>query len=191
MCVQPSGEAVFLQLQKKRDKVWTEEQLEKKLQKWNESCWKLTVYTIFSTVAFLVTYREPYFLSPIRFWDGATQFPLNYHVPLKTTLFYLIEIGFYIQAIPFLFFVEVCVLQCATCRVLEPQLCLSAMPLEIGFYTQAVPFLFFVEVRVGVLRRAAACYADALVTVTCECLSSDACQNMLSACLSVCLSVCL
>lgn len=104
---QPSGEAVFLQLQKKRDKAWTQQQLEKKLQKWNESCWKMTVYTIFSSVAFLVTFQEPYFLSPIRFWDGATTFPLNYHVPFKIALFYLIEIGFYIQAVPFLFFVEV------------------------------------------------------------------------------------
>lgn len=67
----------------------------------------MTVYTIFSAVAFLVTYREPYFTSPVKFWDGATAFPLNYHVPLKITLLYLIEIGFYIQAIPFLFFVEV------------------------------------------------------------------------------------
>jgi hypothetical protein len=105
--LQPSGEAVFLQLQKKQDKTWTPEQMEKKLQKWNESCWKMTVYTIFSTVAFLVACREPWLLNPFRFWDGATAFPLNYHVPFKIALFYLIEIGFYIQAIPFLFFVEV------------------------------------------------------------------------------------
>ncbi|KAF6262816.1 TLC domain-containing protein [Scenedesmus sp. NREL 46B-D3] len=104
---QPSGEAVFLQLQKKQDKTYTDQQLENKLQKWNESCWKMTVYTIFSAAAFLVSYQEPWFLSPVRFWDGATAFPLNYYVPFKIVLFYLIELGFYIQAIPFLFFVEV------------------------------------------------------------------------------------
>lgn len=105
--LQPSGEAVFLQLQKKQDKTYTDQQLENKLQKWNESCWKMTVYTIFSAAAFLVSYQEPWFLSPVRFWDGATAFPLNYYVPFKIVLFYLIELGFYIQAIPFLFFVEV------------------------------------------------------------------------------------
>lgn len=51
--------------------------------------------------------REPYFLDPYYYWTGANQFPLNFHVPFKVTLFYLIEIGFYIQAIPFLMFVEV------------------------------------------------------------------------------------
>jgi hypothetical protein len=105
--LQPSGESVFLQLQKKQDKTWTPEQMEKKLQKWNESCWKMTVYTIFSTAALLVSYQEPWLLSPVRFWDGATAFPINCYVPFKIVLFYLLEIGFYIQAIPFLFFVEV------------------------------------------------------------------------------------
>lgn len=54
-----------------------------------------------------MTFREPYFLEPRHYWTGATQFPLNYYVPFKTTLFYLIEIGFYLQAIPFLLFEEV------------------------------------------------------------------------------------
>lgn len=55
----------------------------------------------------LLCCREPYFLDPKHFWTDANQFPLNYYVPFKVTLFYLIEIGFYIQAIPFLMFVEV------------------------------------------------------------------------------------
>lgn len=104
---QPWGESVFLQLQKKRDMQWTKGELANKLRKWNESCWKGTVYIIFSTTAFLVTFREPYFLDPRHFWTDCNQFPLNYHVPFKTTLFYLIEIGFYLQAIPFLMLEEV------------------------------------------------------------------------------------
>lgn len=67
----------------------------------------MIVYTIFSVTAFLVTYSEPYFLDPHHYWTGATQFPLNYYTPFKVTLFYLIEIGFYLQAIPFLLFEEV------------------------------------------------------------------------------------
>eukprot|EP00878_Enallax_costatus_P020493 GHUV01021669.1.p1 GENE.GHUV01021669.1~~GHUV01021669.1.p1 ORF type:complete len:247 (+),score=26.86 GHUV01021669.1:389-1129(+) len=96
-----------MRIQKKQDKHWTDQDISDKLVKWNESCWKMVVYTTFSVTAFLVTYREPYFLDPYHYWTGATQFPLNYYVPFKTTLFYLIEIGFYIQAIPFLLFEEV------------------------------------------------------------------------------------
>lgn len=106
-CLQPSGRAVFTRIQKKQDKSWTEQEISDKLVKWNESCWKMVVYTLFSTVAFLVTYKEPYFLDPYHYWTGANQFPLNYYVPFKITLFYLIEIGFYLQAIPFLLFEEV------------------------------------------------------------------------------------
>lgn len=95
--MQPWGESVFLQLQKRQDKQWTKEELAGKLVKWNESCWKGTVYMIFSTTAFLVTFREKYFLDPRYYWTDCTQFPLNYHVPFKTLLFYLIEIGFYLQ----------------------------------------------------------------------------------------------
>lgn len=105
--LQPAGRAVFIRIQKKQDKSWTEREITDKLTKWNESCWKMVVYTIFSTTAFLVTFWEPYFTDPRHYWTGATQFPLNYYVPFKMTLFYLIEIGFYIQAVPFLLFEEV------------------------------------------------------------------------------------
>jgi TLC domain len=46
-------------------------------------------------------------LDPHHYWTGSTAFPLNYYVPLKSTLFYMLEMGFYIQAIPFLMFIEV------------------------------------------------------------------------------------
>jgi hypothetical protein len=95
--LQPWGESVFLKLQKRRDRKWTQDELSKKCVKWNESCWKGTVYIIFSVTAFLVTFREKYFLDPYFFWTDCNQFPLNYYVPFKTTLFYLIEIGFYLQ----------------------------------------------------------------------------------------------
>lgn len=41
--------------------------------------------------------REKYFLDPYYFWTDCTQFPLNYYVPFKTSLFYMLEIGFYLQ----------------------------------------------------------------------------------------------
>jgi hypothetical protein len=86
-----------MRLQKRKDKPWTKEEFASKMTKWNESCWKGTVYVIFSTVAFLVTFREKFFMDPFYFWTDCNQFPLNYYVPFKTTLFYLIEIGFYLQ----------------------------------------------------------------------------------------------
>lgn len=89
--------SVFTRLQKKADAKWTQQQLDDKLLKWNESCWKAVVYVIFSTSAFLVAHREPWFKDPHHFWSGATQFPLDSYVPFKISLFYLLEIGFYIQ----------------------------------------------------------------------------------------------
>jgi hypothetical protein len=54
---QPWGESVFIGLQKRQDKQWSKEEYSKKMTKWNESCWKGVVYIIFSTTAFLVTFR--------------------------------------------------------------------------------------------------------------------------------------
>lgn len=104
---QPWGESVFIGLQKRQDKQWSKEEYSKKLTKWNESCWKGVVYIIFSTTAFLVTFREKFFLDPFYFWTDCNQFPLNYYVPFKISLFYMLEIGFYLQAIPFLMLEEV------------------------------------------------------------------------------------
>lgn len=41
--------------------------------------------------------RERYFLDPYYFWTDCNQFPLNYYVPAKISLFYMLEIGFYLQ----------------------------------------------------------------------------------------------
>lgn len=65
--------------------------------KWNESCWKAVVYVIFSAAAFAVSFGEKWQTDPFHFWTDANQFPLNAYVPLKVSLFYLLEIGFYIQ----------------------------------------------------------------------------------------------
>lgn len=113
--LQPWGEAVFTSLAKRKEKKYTKQEMANKLRKWNESCWKGVVYIIFSLTAFLVTFREPYFTNPDEYWTGATQYPLNYHVPFKTTLFYLIEIGFYLQ---------VCACRFVVCASLVSVVCL-------------------------------------------------------------------
>jgi ceramide synthetase len=46
-----------------------------KVRKWNESCWKLTIYIFFTTFAFLVSYKEPWFTDTRYFWLGCTHFP--------------------------------------------------------------------------------------------------------------------
>jgi hypothetical protein len=70
--VQPWGQSVFLRLQKRQDRQWTKQEQANKMVKWNESCWKGTVYIIFSATAFLVTFREKYFMDPYHYWTGAT-----------------------------------------------------------------------------------------------------------------------
>jgi ceramide synthetase len=105
--LQPWGHRVFDALVKKNDLKWSKEDYGNMMRKWTESCWKLVVYTVFTLLAFAATYSEPYFWDPKEYWTGATAFPLNYYVPRKTILFYIVEVGFYIQAIPFLCFIEV------------------------------------------------------------------------------------
>ena len=52
-----------------------------KLQKWTESCWKLTVYVIFTVLAFLVSYKEVWFTDTRYFWLGCNHFhPCNLFV---------------------------------------------------------------------------------------------------------------
>jgi hypothetical protein len=89
--------SVFTRLQKRTDERWGPTELADKLRKWNESCWKAVVYVTFSGAAYGAAAGEPWLLDPLHFWTGATQFPLNYHVPRKVVAFYLLEIGFYIQ----------------------------------------------------------------------------------------------
>ncbi|GBF89705.1 LAG1 longevity assurance [Raphidocelis subcapitata] len=104
---EPSGVAVMTRRMKKSGSKWDVPKQAEFLRKWNESCWKCFIYTVFTTFAFLATCTEPYFTNPQQFWAGATQVPLNYYVPLKHALFYHIQIGFYLQAVPFLMFIEV------------------------------------------------------------------------------------
>ena len=46
-----------------------------KLRKWNESSWKLTIYVIFTALAFAVSYKELWFTDSRHFWLGCTHFP--------------------------------------------------------------------------------------------------------------------
>lgn len=104
---EPSGMAVMTRRMKKSDDKWDSAKQLEFLRKWNESCWKCFVYVFFTIFGFLGVAFEPYFTDPHRFWDGATALPLNYYMPLKHNLFYQMQIGFYLQAIPFLMFIEV------------------------------------------------------------------------------------
>ena len=49
--------------------------------KWNESCWKMTVYIGLVAAALGVALREPWFYDQQQFWAGSTTFPLN--LPVK------------------------------------------------------------------------------------------------------------
>ncbi|KXZ42818.1 hypothetical protein GPECTOR_116g350 [Gonium pectorale] len=74
-----------------------------KLRKWNESCWKMTVYIVFTTLAFVVCWGEVWFTDSRYWWLGCTHFPpCNLPVSRGVLLFYCAETGFYLQAIHFL-----------------------------------------------------------------------------------------
>jgi hypothetical protein len=79
---------------------------EAKMKKWKESCWKLTIYIVFTLLALAVSYNEVWFTDTKHFWIGCTKLPCELFVSKKLLLFYCVETGFYIQAIPFLIFVE-------------------------------------------------------------------------------------
>ncbi|GLC47300.1 hypothetical protein PLESTB_001742600 [Pleodorina starrii] len=76
---------------------------EVKLRKWNESCWKMTVYIAFTALAFAVCWGEVWFTDSRYWWLGCTRFPpCNLPVSRGVLLFYCAETGFYLQAIHFL-----------------------------------------------------------------------------------------
>uniref|UniRef100_A0A7S0YMV2 TLC domain-containing protein n=1 Tax=Polytomella parva TaxID=51329 RepID=A0A7S0YMV2_9CHLO len=79
----------------------------KTLSKWTESCWKLTGFTTFSTLAFFVSYGEVWFTDSRYWWLGCTHFPpCNLPVSRGLLLYYCFETGFYMEAINFLIFHE-------------------------------------------------------------------------------------
>ncbi|GFR45454.1 hypothetical protein Agub_g6851 [Astrephomene gubernaculifera] len=74
-----------------------------KLRKWNESCWKMTVYITFTALAFAVSWGEIWFTDSRYWWLGCNRFPpCNLPVSRGVLLFYCAETGFYLQAIHFL-----------------------------------------------------------------------------------------
>lgn len=91
---------------KKNDDASTQTADMAKLAKWNESCWKMTCFGLFTLVAFLVSVNEKWFTDSTYFWRDCTALPCNYPVSKKLLLFYCLETGFYLQSIPFLIYYE-------------------------------------------------------------------------------------
>ncbi|EFJ44272.1 hypothetical protein VOLCADRAFT_106486 [Volvox carteri f. nagariensis] len=88
---------------KKTDVQVDEQEQARKLRKWNESCWKMTVYIAFTALAFAVCWGEIWFTDSRYWWLGCSRFPpCNLPVSRGVLLFYCAETGFYLQAIHFL-----------------------------------------------------------------------------------------
>ncbi|GLI70104.1 hypothetical protein VaNZ11_014883 [Volvox africanus] len=88
---------------KKTDVAVDEKERANKLRKWNESCWKMTVYIAFTVLATAVSWGEVWFTDSRYWWLGCTRFPpCNLPVSRGVLLFYCAEAGFYLQAIHFL-----------------------------------------------------------------------------------------
>lgn len=97
----------FMYKNKRPDEVDKPEVAADRFKKWNESCWKLTVFSLFTSLALAVSYGEPWLYDTKYYWLGCTKLPCDFFVSKKLLLFYCVETGFYIQAIPFLWTVEV------------------------------------------------------------------------------------
>lgn len=92
---------------KKKDLKLSKEDKAAQLLKWNESCWKMLVYIVLVAVCLGVSCTKPWFADSSKQWEGATQFPLNQYVTRGMLWCYYLELGYYIQAVPFLIFIEV------------------------------------------------------------------------------------
>jgi len=76
--------------------------------KFNEAAWKATFYFSVIVLGYNIIKHEKFVKDTSYFWRGCNRFPpCNYGVPLLMRLLYSLELGFYVQAIPYLIFWEV------------------------------------------------------------------------------------
>lgn len=101
---EPAGKWVF----QKRGITGTKAEQADRLRKWCESMWKMSIYILFTTMAYLVARGNVWFADTRHYWLGCSKFPpCNLSVDKGVLLFYCVETGFYLQAIHFLMFIEV------------------------------------------------------------------------------------
>eukprot|EP00208_Stichococcus_sp_RCC1054_P000408 CAMPEP_0206138104 /NCGR_PEP_ID=MMETSP1473-20131121/3074_1 /ASSEMBLY_ACC=CAM_ASM_001109 /TAXON_ID=1461547 /ORGANISM="Stichococcus sp, Strain RCC1054" /LENGTH=293 /DNA_ID=CAMNT_0053531433 /DNA_START=347 /DNA_END=1229 /DNA_ORIENTATION=+ len=73
--------------------------------KYKESCWKACMNATMAVLAYSAT--ELSWLRNTRgFWEGCTRLPCDFAVSNAVRIVYIVEMGFYIQAIPYLVFWE-------------------------------------------------------------------------------------
>ncbi|KAJ9516842.1 hypothetical protein QJQ45_027257 [Haematococcus lacustris] len=105
-CAQPVGRAIMFG-KAGSGKALSKVQ-EERVRKWNESCWKLTIYILFTSIAIGISIGEPWFWDTRYFWVGCSHFPpCNLLVTPGMLLFYCMQTGFYVQAIHYLIFHEI------------------------------------------------------------------------------------
>ncbi|KAJ9516876.1 hypothetical protein QJQ45_027273, partial [Haematococcus lacustris] len=105
-CAQPVGRAIMFG-KAGSGKALSKVQ-EERVRKWNESCWKLTIYILFTSIAISISIGEPWFWDTRYFWVGCSHFPpCNLLVTPGMLLFYCMQTGFYVQAIHYLIFHEI------------------------------------------------------------------------------------
>uniref|UniRef100_A0A061RHE7 Acyl-CoA-dependent ceramide synthase n=1 Tax=Tetraselmis sp. GSL018 TaxID=582737 RepID=A0A061RHE7_9CHLO len=79
----------------------------KRMSKWTESCWKMTVYSSFSLLGLIVSWNKPWLNDTRYFWRGCTDFPCNHPSSRDLRWLYSVSMGFYIYSIPSLFLWEI------------------------------------------------------------------------------------
>lgn len=104
----PIGRRLLASDPKKSDEGWTADH-ENRLFKWKESCWKAVAFSTFAILAFFAckALNVTAYTNAELFFEGCSQLPCEAPTPFLVRILYMVEMGFYIQAIPVLVFWEV------------------------------------------------------------------------------------
>jgi len=101
---EPCGKIILTNAYKKSEKPASDDTLAK----WNESAWKATFYIGVVAVGIAAAWHERFVTDTKHFWLGCDRFPpCNYSIPVLMRVMYSLELGFYLQAVPYLFLWEV------------------------------------------------------------------------------------
>lgn len=77
-----------------------------RLHKFRESAYKCSVQVLLTTVLLIVSIPKPWFSNTWLYWSECSRLPCEVEPTLGERFIYCLELGFYVQAIPMIFFWE-------------------------------------------------------------------------------------
>eukprot|EP00879_Flechtneria_rotunda_P020173 GHRR01021214.1.p1 GENE.GHRR01021214.1~~GHRR01021214.1.p1 ORF type:complete len:255 (+),score=47.31 GHRR01021214.1:334-1098(+) len=95
VCLQPLALAALQPIWQQSDLKLTAERMQRSMEKFSESLWKLTAYVSFFAIGSVALWGQPWVFDTWQFWEG---WP-NHAFSLPMQLLYTLELGFYISSI--------------------------------------------------------------------------------------------